>query len=437
MERKIGKLEERIIAKSERVLLRLQKQEEKIYKKQLATKDSLVAKARFAEIQSRYQSFKDQLKSPASILPNSSRQYLGHLDTVKTAFEFLNTNKQTAEVKNALSKIESFEGKMQQADEIKRFIRERKEQLKQQLEQLGLIKDLKRFNKQAYYYSEQLKEYKAILNDPDKIEKKAIEVLSKTSFFQNFMRKNSSLAALFPTRGDPTSPAYVPSLAGLQTRAQVNNLIQQQLVAGGPNARQQFSDNMQQAQVQLQQLKSRLGAYGSGSSDDIAPDGFKPNSQKSKSFLKRLELGTNLQTQRGSNILPVTSDLGLSVGYKINDRSIIGIGASYKLGWGRSLRNIRISQEGAAVRSYVDWKLKGSFWLSGGWELNYRSAFSRIAQLYDVNAWQQSGLIGLSKVLNIKMKFFRKTKLQLLWDFLSYRQIPRANAILFRIGYNF
>ena len=166
------------------------------------------------------------------------------------------------------------------------------------------------------------------------------------------------------------------------------------------------------------------------------PD-FRPNNEKTKSFLKRLEYGTNIQTQRSNNLFPITSDLGLSIGYKVTDKSMIGIGASYKLGWGHGWNNIRLTQEGVGLRSYIDWKLKGSFWMSGGYEMNYRSAFNSVVQLKYLNAWQQSGLIGLSKVISVKTKFFKKTKLQLLWDFLSYQQLPKTQPIVFRIGYTF
>ena len=43
---------------------------------------------------------------------------------------------------------------------IKDFIRERREVLQQELERLGMVKQLKQFNKEVYYYSEQIKEYK-------------------------------------------------------------------------------------------------------------------------------------------------------------------------------------------------------------------------------------------------------------------------------------
>jgi hypothetical protein len=246
------------------------------------------------------------------------------------------------------------------------------------------------------------------------------------------------LASMFrmPT-DDPNDPAYLQSLAGLQTRVQVNQMIQNQIGSGGPNAMNQIQNNIQQAREQMQQLKNKITQYGSGSSDDIMPEGFKPSNQKTKSFLKRLEFGTNIQMQRAQYYFPVTSDLGLSVGYKLNDKSIVGIGASYKVGLGSGWDNISFSQEGAGLRSYIDCKLKGSFWISGGFEANYKTALNNVAQLKNLNAWQQSGLIGLSKVVDVKSSFFKKTKVQFLWDFLSYQQVPKTQAVLFRIGYGF
>ncbi len=424
IDKKAIKLEDKIVTKSQRTLSKLQKQEEKIYRRILATKDSVQAIAALAEIKNKYKTLQDKIKNPE--LVSTAKQYIPHLDTISTALKFLDQNGITGGIKNALGKVTSLQDKFQQAEEIKQFIRERREQLKQQLEQLGFIKELKKFNKEVYYYAEQIKEYKAILSDPGKIERKAIELLSKTKLFQDFMRRNSMLASLFRMPGDPNDPAYIASLAGLQTRVQVNNLIQQQIAAGGPNAQAQFQQNMQQAQSELNQLKNKINQLGhGGSSDDIMPEGFKPNDQKTKSFLKRLEYGTNVQSQRATNFFPVTSDIGLSLGYKLNDKSVIGIGASYKMGWGRGWNNIRFTQEGAGLRSYIDWKLKGSFWLSGGFETNYRTTFNSIAQLQDLNDWSQSGLIGISKVVDVKSKFFKKTKLQLLWP------------VVFRIGYSF
>jgi hypothetical protein len=122
---------------------------------------------------------------------------------------------------------------------------------------------------------------------------------------------------------------------------------------------------------------------------------------------------------------------------------VVGIGASYKMGWGKDIKNIVISSQGMGLRSYMDVKLKGSFFVSGGLEYNYQpinnDSLSSTSTMNwkDVSSWQQSGLVGVSKIISLKSKFFKKSKLQLMWDFLSYQQVPRTQPVKFRVGYNF
>ena len=434
---KSSAIEEQLDKKSQKALEKLQKQEAKM-KQKLAKMDSSAAKEIFASSNEKYKELQEKLKNPAY------RNYIPSLDTLATSFKFIQQNPELIsnikegkeKLDEALTKVKGLDNQLQKAEEIKRFLKERRQYLKERLSQFGFAKELKQINKQVYYYAAQVKEYKEILNDPKKTEQKAIELLSKTKMFKDFMAKNSMLASLFRVPGDPSDPNYIASLAGLQTRATVNTLVQQQISTGGTNAQQQFQNNLQQAQSQIRQLKDKILRMGGGSSDDIMPEGFKPNDQKTKSFWKRIEVGTNFQTQRATNLFPVTSDLGLSLGYKLNDKSVIGIGASYKFGWGSGWDNMKLSSEGAGLRSFIDWKIKGSLWISGGYEMNYKEGFKSIDQLKDLSAWQSSGLLGISKVVSVRSKLFKKTKVQLLWDFLSYQQVPRTHPILFRIGYN-
>ena len=69
--------------------------------------------------------------------------------------------------------------------------------------------------------------------------------------------------------------------------------------------------------------------------------------------------------------------------------------------------------------------------------MNYKRTINDISQLESLSAWQQSGLLGLSKMVSLKTKFFKRTKVQVLWDFLSYGEVPRTQPVVFRIGYNF
>lgn len=433
VDQKAKKIESKIISKSERILVQLQKQELKIYRRQLRTKDSLFAKEKIKDIELEYARLRQgmHIKSTDQLL--NASPYDPYLDTLQTTFKFLDRHDSSGSCSSTLSTIQSLQGKFQQSEQIKTFIKSRRDELKQMLEKTGAIKQLKKYSKAVQYYSDQLKEYKSTLADPKKIEKKAIDLLCKTKLFKDFLKRNSMLASLFRT---PDNAGMQTSLAGLQTRAQINSLIQQQIAVGGAGAQQQISQNIQAAQAQLTQIKDKVLKAGGHNVDDELPD-FKRNQQKTKSFWKRLEYGTNIQTQKATTFFPVTSDVGLTLGYKLNDKSIVGIGTSYKMGWGSGWRDLTITHEGVSLRSFVDYKLKGSFWITGGYEMNYRSSFTDIEQLQDLNGWQQSGLIGITKIVAVKNKFFKKTKLQLLWDFISYRQLPRTQPLTFRIGYSF
>ncbi|HEV8508042.1 MAG TPA: hypothetical protein VGQ53_21715 [Chitinophagaceae bacterium] len=442
LEKQLSRLEGKISYNSGKILERLQKQEEKIYEKQFTTKDSLVAKLKLAEVKNKYDVLAKKLKSPSSLIAVNIRHYIPRLDTITSMLKFLDQNKTAPNFKNALSKIESLNDKLQLAMAIGDFISERRAILQQELEQLGLIKQLNIFNKKIFYYSERIKECKEMLSDRPKIEERTMELLCTTKAFRDFMRKNSMLTSLFRLPVDPNDPVSMAGLVALQTRVDVNNLIQQQFGSDAPKAQAQFRQNIRHVEAQMQQRKNKLMQFDGGSSDDIMPYGFKPNNQKTKSFLKRLEYGVNIQAQRATSFFPATTDLGLSIGYKVNDNSIIGVGASYKAGVGRGWNEMKLSSQGVGLRSYIDWKAKGNIWISGGFEMNYRSQLrgiqisSPFGRGQEGSEWQQSGLIGLSKVIDVKAKFFKKTKLQLVWDFLSRQQIPRTQPFIFRIGYN-
>ena len=103
------------------------------------------------------------------------------------------------------------------------------------------------------------------------------------------------------------------------------------------------------------------------------------------------------------------------------------------MGWGSNFNNIRITHQGIGLRSYLDYRIKGSFYFSGGYEQNYRNMINSIDQLREYSSWQTSGLVGVSKKYSISKKF--KGEMKLMWDFMSYQQVPKGQPILFRVGY--
>ena len=144
IQKKAEKLEEKLVQKSIKVLDKMKREEEKIYKKMLAGKDSLIAKAKLSELKDKYSTLKDKLKNPAIV--SKAKQYIPRLDSLSTSLKFLNESGIGGKVKDALAKTESLKDKFQQSEEIKKFIKERREQLKQQLEKLGMVKQLKKVN---------------------------------------------------------------------------------------------------------------------------------------------------------------------------------------------------------------------------------------------------------------------------------------------------
>jgi hypothetical protein len=140
---------------------------------------------------------------------------------------------------------------------------------------------------------------------------------------------------------------------------------------------------------------------------------------------------------QSSTYFPTTTDIGLSIGYKLDNSNVIGVGASYKMGWGSDIKHIQISSQGAGLRSFLDIHLKKSFFASGGFEYNYQQPFNAIQQIRNLESWQKSGLIGITKTISVNSKVMKETKIQLFWDLLSYQQIPRTAPFKFRIGYSF
>jgi hypothetical protein len=441
---KIEKLDDNLTRQTEKYLQRLAKQEAKI-KKRLSRIDSN-ANQLFANGNADYEKLIARIKMPGTNTALSGGEYIPMLDSLGTGFSFLSASSGIAgdklplveKAKQSLGAVQQLQSRMQSAETVRRFIRERRQQLKEALGRYGklppaLSRQMQQFSKEVYYYSQQLREYREMLNDPGKLTRKAFSMLNKLPAFHNFFAKHSQLASMFSLPGE--DPLNVQSLYGLQTRVDIQSLIQQR-IGNDPAARQQLQLNLQEAQHHMQKLKDKvLANVAKGGSGDEDLD-FKPNNQKTKTFKQRLEISLNLQSQKPNGWFPVTSDFGLSLGYKLNDRSVMGLGASYKMGWGQSIRNIDITHQGIGLRSFIDWKIKGSFWLSGGYEQNYHHEFRRIEQLKQLSAWQQSGLVGLSKILSIKTKLLKQTKVQLLWDFLGSQQTPRSNPIIFRVGYN-
>jgi len=441
MQSKITSLDDQLTKQTQKYLERMARREAKLQKK-LSKVDSAGANSLFAGSAQQYTALSQKLAADTgSMHLHLSGEYQPYTDSLQGMLKYLKANPgslNTAELQHSLQQLQALQAKLQDADQIKAYIKQRKQQISQYIQQhanlSGLLgKDYQAWNQEAYYYGQQVRQYKEMLNDPDKLEKQALAILGKLPAFRSFMQKNSQLAGLFNLPGG--TPSAPQALAGLQTRDQVTGLIGQQVSSAGAGGLSAIQGNVQAAQSKFNSYKDKLLQAGGGSSDKDVAD-FRPNEQRTKTFWRRIEYGANFQTTR-NNYFPTTTDFGVSAGYKLNDRSTMGIGASYKLGWGTGIQHIAFTSQGVGLRSYLDVKIKGSFSATGGYEYNHAKPFASVQQLRQWSTWTRSGLIGVSKTVSMKSRVFKKTKVQLLWDFLSYQQVPRTQAVLVRIGYDF
>jgi hypothetical protein len=204
----------------------------------------------------------------------------------------------------------------------------------------------------------------------------------------------------------------------------------------GKNA-QTAPPGVQDAQGVIGQWKDKLLKGGYTGSEEASLSAFQPNASKKRAFLQHFELGTTFQTQRANYYFPVITDIGLTLGYKLNERSMIGVGGAFKLGWGKDWQHISLSGQGFNVKSFVDWRLKGGIFLTGGYERNYLSEVKELRSIAKMSDWQESGLLGLKKTMSMKSGLIKKASIGLMWDFLSYYQVPRMQPFVFRLGYGF
>ncbi|MFW2475872.1 MAG: hypothetical protein ACN4EP_03100 [Sediminibacterium sp.] len=409
VETNIEKLQSRLQKSINGGISKLQKQEAKLIKK-IAKTDSAKAKLMLAESNNLYSKFQHSLKFSSN---NEWKEYLPALDSVQTSIDFLSTgnilnDKLSKSFISASGNIKEYANSIQAAAQIQQQLKERKRLLMQQFQQFGLVKELKKLNKEFFYYQQQFNEIKSLLSDGSKLEKKVLGLIRESEAFKDFFNTNSQFSALFPGgSGGIGSPAGTTD--NLQTIAE----IQARLLRSGMD-NMAVNNALTNAQTEPLTSAPSLRLPGMNDGEALTMPDFSPNRQKTKSFFQRIELGWNLQTRRATNILPSLADLGLSIGYKLNDNSVVGTGIAYKLGMGNGWKDIRFSHQGVGLRTYADIRIKGGFWLSGGYEKNYMQAFSRFSQ---INDWQHTALLGITKKLKINKK--KETKIQLLYDFLN------------------
>ncbi|NSL86876.1 hypothetical protein ECE50_008545 [Chitinophaga sp. Mgbs1] len=437
--RKWSACKNQLLRRSEKQLKAIRKTDMDIYR-QLFKLDSNAAKGLYPQgVEQMYDAGIAGIKKRTAAVAGAVRgEYQPYVDSLRGILSFaekLSPGATGGKIKSSLEGLNELQGKLQEADQVKEFIQQRKALIKEYLSQYkvlpgGLKDSYDKLNKELYYYSAQLREYREALNDPDKMLKKTLAVMNKVPAFKSFMEKHSMLSEIFG--GSSAAESVLRGSADLITREQIQSRIQTQVSTGGAGAAGVLTQQLRNARQQIGEVQSKMLANGNDAGNLDLPEGYQPDKLKKKTLWQRIEYSWNLQNQPATNVLPVISALGLSAGYKFSDDMVAGIGGAYQLGLGKNISELKLSNQGISLRTFFDLKLRKSFWLTAAAEENYMHEFSKIDEISHLRYWQPGALIGVMK----KTKIGKQTNsIQVLFDILAARQVPRGQPIKIRLAH--
>jgi hypothetical protein len=373
--------------------------------------------------------------------------YIARFDSLESLLKFKTGAGETGEAVELLQKqIAAVRAQYGEIRDLEGWLHAREEQWKGLLNRLnikdaGIFKEFNKWQQSALVYKKELEQWRENLTHPEKLETEILRQLQKSGLFRDFLSKNSELAALFgPPAGSANAPAGQP-IPGLQTRASLAQELQSRFgeafMQSGGALQQQLQAGMDQLADMQNPIAEKLNELKEANPFQLSPAQEEKAALQALPLKKRFEFGVNLQSATRIQDFPAVRDIGLSLGYKLNPRSVAGVGIAYKFALGESWKDIHWTHEGIGLRSFFDWriasagsKLLKGFWITGGFEMNYWSRIARDAQWGDL-AWQKSGLVGVSKV----MKYGKKEgKVQVLWSLLN--SISSPSPLLIRFSKN-
>jgi hypothetical protein len=421
LQQKTGAIEKRLRKTTQRSLKKMARQEKKLYKTMLRHNPE-AAQAIFTVPL-------DSFSNKQSTLANTAKAQTFHpwADSVATTLSFLqaqasvNSKVQSVCKKLPVAKqqLGQLDNRLSAATGLQSFITDRQHLLQQNIAHLPDAKRLlKKYIQQANGYKAKVAAYKQMLSNRKKLEAATFNALGKIPAFKKFIAKHSYLGNLLQTTNG-NNGSY----------GQTNSYINTLLANNSPMAQQQIRANVQAAQQQLESLKVRMGGRQSVGDDLPAA---RPNEMRHKRFVERLALGTQYQFLAAKGAAPQMLDIGAQVAYRFTENSQAGLGIGYRLGLGRSIRQIAFSHEGIVLRSFFQAKLRGSIHAQAGWEYQFNSRFYNLRQLQAAsNQWQRLALAGLAKKVNLGSRY--RASVSVLYNFLAHTQ-PGSNPWAVRYG---
>ena len=299
---------------------------------------------------------------------------------------------------------------------IKNELMQRKEYWKSQVkEHPEYRKWLSKMEKERYYYSAQISEYRKILRNPSVLDDKLMSALRRDPRFSDFLA---------------TLPAKPQDYSKMQPRQLVQQMMQSQAANIDPDAAKLIRDAQKKGKDLLGNLSDQAGSIGNLDNATQMPK-FTPNPYKTKSFWNRIDVGFNLQFDGRTRFLPSTGVAGAQVSFNFDPKLSMGMLANYRFGMGE-IKNIHFSHAGAGYGTFASYRIWKALGMQAGYERNWRTEIVTSENRCPA-AWTSSALAGLTWEYGIGKK--GRATVGVFVDALYKKHIPMTNVVLWRMGW--
>ncbi len=341
------------------------------------------------------------------------------LDSLRRAYGFagqagLAPNTPTIQAKQSIDRAQQ---QLDITQRTKAELQQRKNQWKAELKKHPeYARTVGKMEKERYYYTAQVNEYRKVLRDPSTLDDKLMNTLRRDPRWGEFM-------ATLP------QPAQDP--AKMQPKQLVQQMMQSQAAAIDPDGAKLIADAKKKSSELLGDLSQRSLTTGNLDNAAQVPE-FTPNPYRTKSFWERIDIGFDLQFDSKTYFLPSSGVAGVQASFNIDQRISTGLLANYRFGMG-DIKHIRFSHMGAGYGAFANYKVWKGLGVQAGFERNWRTDIEVGENLQYPSAWISSALAGLTWEYSISKK--AKGTLGVFFDALYKQHTPQTNAILWRMGW--
>ncbi len=345
----------------------------------------------------------------------------------------------------------NLKSELRRTELIEQYIKERQQFLSKALEKYPNSESiLLPLTKCGYYFNQYVTEYKSIFSCRSSLEK---ILMRDVINFPGFERYLAQLTSPSPVSAVNPAPHLkfedLLSTAPESTKEKIISLqkpLTEKVEAITSKSKVDLNNskeinNCKNATLNDLGIKNRLNTFGVDSlpiqsscdtviaksstkskTEKLNNKKWNPNPLRSKRVIDRFNYGGNLQLDNKTTFFPTSLQLAGSISYQYSKKGNIGLGYSRIQAVDPLQRNNdkNIGLNGQGMRSFIDFSLKRTLFIQGGYEINSRRGKTGVESSLKhgaTNTISKSALLGLKIKYPVKNKLSKPT-LEILYDFL-------------------